>query len=142
MISRNNLPGELQCNGKGSPQKLTRNKTSSCVTFTTSAVTPQSEEPKQLRRPKESDELTVHQLIHNNVNTSVHKALYACLAEDKSLYTSTASTLFFSLNRLGVSNLPFAFGAEASSVDDIAPFQLENKLCESIKMMPKGAILN
>lgn len=103
---------------------------SSCVSLTSAAVTLQSENPKQMRRPKDTDEITVHQLIHNNVNTSIHKALYAYLAEDKSLYISTSSTLFISLGRLGVSNLPFAFGAEASFVEDIAPFQLESKLCE------------
>ena len=94
------------------------------------AVTPQSEEPKQIRRAKDSYEVTVHQLIHNNVNTSVHKALYAHLAEDKSLYTSTSSTLFLSLSRLGANSLSFGFGMEPDALEDVAPFEVESKLCE------------
>lgn len=100
------------------------------MSFTASAVTPQSEEPKHLRRPKEPYESTVHHLSHNNVNTSVHKALFSYLAEDKSLFTSTGLTLFFSVGRLSVSNLPFAFGTDSNDLEELAPFQVESKLCE------------
>jgi hypothetical protein len=108
------------------------------MSYTASAVTPQSEEPKQLRRPKEPYEVCVHSLIHSNVNTSVHKALYAYLADDKSLYTSTASTLFISLGRLGISNLPFAFGMDSGVAEEVAPFQVESRLCEHLSLKSEG----
>lgn len=100
------------------------------MSSTASAVTPQSEEPKQLRRPKEPYESSVHLLTHSNVNTSVHRAIYSSLAEDKSLFTSTGSTLLFSLNRWGSNNLPFSFGMNTDVVEEMAPFQVESRLCE------------
>ncbi|UZJ54220.1 hypothetical protein CBS101457_003540 [Exobasidium rhododendri] len=99
-----------------------------CLSYTAAGVAPQSDEPKNLRRPKDHYEVTVHQLIHNNVNTSVHKALYAHLSDDKSLYTSTASTLFFSLGRFGAGALPMEFGNGSSVKEEIASFQVESVL--------------
>jgi hypothetical protein len=92
------------------------------------AVTPQNEEATFTRKPKDPYEVEIVQLIHNNVNTSVHKALFAHLADDKSLFTSTGSTLFLSLGRLGANNLPFGFGHEHDAKEELAPFQVEAKL--------------
>jgi hypothetical protein len=110
--------------------RLFSSSVSTLLSFTAAGVTPQSEEPRNLRRPKDQYELAVHPLIHNNVNTTVHKALFAYLSEDKSLYTSTASTLFFSLGRLGAGSLPYEFGNGFDSAEEIAPFQVESRLCE------------
>lgn len=70
------------------------------------------------------------QLIHNNVNTSVHKAIYSHLSDDKSLFTSTADTLFLSIGRLGINPLTFGFAAPTEQAEAITPFQVEKTLCE------------
>lgn len=71
----------------------------------------------------------MHNLVQSNVNNSVHRALYSCLADEKALYSNPADTLFFCLGRSGQINPNFgAIWEPEISKSALAPFKLETRV--------------
>lgn len=90
------------------------------------------QENTQPVQAKETYEHTLYHLQHSIVNTTVHRALYACLADDKALFHKLGKTLFFSVR--GPSSVVdrMYLNDEKDSTQDIPPFRIETRLCASI----------
>lgn len=90
--------------------------------FTVNATEPQKDND-QLKHPGkphgESYESIVPALMQTKTNNSVYRALYSTLAEEKSLYSMPAETLFFCLGRPGLYNPNFATGWQPSEGEDV-----------------------
>ncbi|MCO5585069.1 hypothetical protein L7F22_039001 [Adiantum nelumboides] len=90
--------------------------------FTVNAVAPQKDED-QLKNPRKPRgdpyESVLHTLMQTNTNNTVYRALYSTLADEKTLYSMPAESLFFSLGRPGLYNPNFAAGWQANGVEDV-----------------------
>jgi hypothetical protein len=82
--------------------------------YTEAAVEPLNEESKQPRQPRgEPYEVVVSTLRRSNVNNTIHRALYALLAEEHTLISEAGQTLLFCIGpintydpNLGISSIP------------------------------------
>ncbi|PWN34212.1 uncharacterized protein FA14DRAFT_70291 [Meira miltonrushii] len=89
--------------------------------FTVNAIAPLKEEDqlKSPRKPRgDPYESFVHTVMQTKTNNTIYRALYACLAEEKTLYSNPAESLFFSLGRPGLYNPNFASGWQAGGGED------------------------
>lgn len=91
--------------------------------FTVNAVAPQKDED-QLKNPRKPRgdpyETLVHSLMQTKTNNTIYRALYSLLADDKSLYSLPAESLFFSLGRPGLYNPNFSAGWQpGGEVEDV-----------------------